>query len=189
MKKICIIILLVVSFIYLKANSAQEAIDKALLLEKTDISQAYKIMKDAKKDFPQDPDVLSVFGYMAGFEAKETYKLRALLLVNSALSAFDEALSIQEDHKNARLWGGILKINMPSFLGKVPEGMADLEIVEERDDLSQMEIMQIKFFLGMGYEKTENFSKAIELFEEVIEMNLDETYVKDSKMRIARQNK
>ncbi len=187
MRKIYIIILLTFWVIALWSDKAQEVINTAFALEKSDIHQAYRIMKTAKKDFPNNPDILSTYGYMAGFEAKETYQLRALLVVNSALSAFEKALEIEPHHKNARLWGGILKINMPSFLGKVPEGMEDLQIVIQREDLTDIEIMQIKFFLGMGYEKSEEYDKAIALFEEVIAMDLDQSYVEDSQMRIERR--
>lgn len=187
MKKIFISAFVVFLLISAWAKEGQEIIEQAFALEKTDIHQAYRIMKEAKGDFPDDPDILSVYGYMAGFEAKETYKIRALLIVNSALSAFEQALEIDGEHKNARLWGGILKINMPSFLGKVPQGMEDLQLVGKRDDLTPSEQMQVKFFLGMGYEKTGQYDQAISLFQKVIEMSLDETYVKDSKMRIERQ--
>lgn len=186
MKRVCCIIMLVIMFCGLRASSVADIITQAFQLEKSDINSAYKIMKDAKEEYPNDPDVLSVYGYMAGFEAKETYKLRALLVVNSALAAFERALEIDPEHKNARLWGGILKINMPSFLGKVPQGMQDLEIILEREDLTDKELMQCKFFLGMGYEKKENYPEAIRLFQEVIAMNIDDEYVRDSQMRIER---
>ena len=186
MKKNLLALLMLLVVLALWGKSPTEVIEKAFALENGDIKQAYKIMKQAKKDYPDNPDVLSVYGYMAGFEAKETNMFRALMLVNSAISAFDKALEIEKDHKNARLWRGILKINLPSFLGKVPDGIDDLEIILQREDLTLEENMQSKFFLAMGYNKTEQYEKAIAYYDEVIIINIDEVYVEQSKMRIER---
>ena len=168
------------------AKTSEEWIDSAFQMEKSDINQALKIMVNAKKEYPENPDILSVYGYMAGLAAKDTYKLRALYLVTSAISAFDTALQIDDNHKNARLWRGILKINMPSFMGKVPAGISDLEVIEKRTDLTETEYIQTKFFLGMGYGKAELYEKAIASFDEVIALGNNDIYEKDSKKRIAK---
>jgi tetratricopeptide (TPR) repeat protein len=168
-------------------KSPEESIESAFALEKTqEVSKAYEIMKKAKKDYPKNPDVLSVYGYMAGLEAQTTYMFRAAMLASSAISAFDDALEIEQEHKNARLWRGILKINMPSFLGKVPAGILDLEEIQLRDDLTEEEFIMTKFFLGMGYGKAERYDEAISSFNEVIALNKADLYEKESKMRIER---
>jgi tetratricopeptide (TPR) repeat protein len=167
-------------------KTPEEWTETAFTLEKTDITKAFEVMKKAKKEYPDNPDILSVYGYMAGLEAKDTYMLRAALLASSAISAFDDALDQDENHKNARMWRGILKINMPSFLGKVPGGIQDLEIIEKRDDLTEEDFIMTKFFLGMGYGKVEQYEKAIASFREVIALNKNDDYYKESVMRITR---
>ncbi|MBI9032674.1 hypothetical protein JEZ13_11825 [bacterium] len=182
---ILIILLLLINF-NIWAKSTQEWIESAFELEKNNIEEALTLMGKAKKEYPQNPDILSVYGYMAGLVAKETYKLRAAYLASVAISAFDDALKEDNNHKNARLWRGILKINMPSFLGKVPGGIADLEIIEKRTDLTRDDLIQTKFFLGMGYGKAERYSEAISSFEEVLALETNDKYESESRMRIKR---
>ena len=185
-KRILILIILLITII-LWGKSPEETIESAFALEKNqDITKAFEVMKKAKKEYPDNSDILSVYGYMAGLEAKDTYMLRAAVLASSAISSFDDALEYDNNHKNARMWRGILKINMPSFLGKVPGGIQDLEIIQERDDLTEEDFIMTKFFLGMGYGKVEQYKKAIASFEEVIALNKKDDYYKESVMRIAR---
>jgi len=182
---ILIILLLLINF-NIWAKSTQEWIESAFELEKNNIEEALTLIGKAKKEYPQNPDILSVYGYMAGLAAKETYKLRAAYLASVAISAFDDALKEDNNHKNARLWRGILKINMPSFLGKVPGGISDLEIIEKRTDLTRDDLIQTKFFLGMGYGKAERYEEALSSFEEVLTLETNDKYESESRMRIKR---
>ncbi len=182
---ILIILLLLINF-NIWAKSTQEWIESAFELEKNNIEEALTLMGKAKKEYPQNPDILSVYGYMAGLAAKETYKLRAAYLASVAISAFDDVLKEDNNHKNARLWRGILKINMPSFLGKVPGGISDLEIIEKRTDLTRDDLIQTKFFLGMGYGKAERYEEALSSFEEVLTLETNDKYESESRMRIKR---
>lgn len=186
MKKIIVLVLVLLISSLAWGKSPQKLIESAFALENKDISQAYEIMKNAKKQYPQNPDVLSVYGYMAGLAAKDTYMLRAALLASGAISAFDDALEIEPTHKNARMWRGILKINMPSFLGNVPSGVSDLETIEKRVDLTEEDFVMVKFFLGMGYGKAERYEEAIGSFQEVIALHKNDVYHKDSVRRIER---
>lgn len=186
MKKYFVVIVLLLITFTTYAKSTQELIESAFELEKVDIEKALTLMGKAKKEYPQDPDILSVYGYMAGLAAKETYKIRAAYLASVAISAFDDALKEDINHKNARLWRGILKINMPSFLGKVPGGISDLETIEKRTDLTKDEFIQTKFFLGMGYGKIDRYDEAISAFEEVLALKTNDKYESESKMRIKR---
>lgn len=186
MKKRIITSIILLITILVWSKTPEEWTDSAFQLEKTDINQAFDLMKKAKKEYPNNPDILSVYGYMAGLSAEKTYMLRAAFLASSAISAFDEALEQDPNHKNARMWRGILKINMPSFLGKVPAGIEDLKNIGQRDDLTEEEIIMVKFFLGMGYGKAERYDEAISSFEEVIAMNKNDEYHKESVKRIAR---
>ncbi len=186
MKKRAIILIIILMTIMLWGNPPEEIIQSAFDLEHNDINQAFQLMKDAKKEYPNNPDVLSVYGYMAGLAAKDTYMLRAAVLASSAINAFDDALELDPQHKNAKFWRGILKINMPSFLGKVPDGILDLENIEKRSDLTEEEIIMTKFFLGMGYGKAQRYDEAIASFEEVIAFKKNDDYHKESVMRIER---
>lgn len=161
-------------------ETPQEYINTAFKYEIEDVNKAIEIMKTAKKEFPANPDILSVYGYMAGKGAGETYMLRAALLASRAESAFDSALKLENNHKNARMWRGILKINMPSFLGKVPDGVADLEIIQQRDDLTDEESMMTDFFLGMGFGKLKQYEQAIASFNKVEALNRGDLYHEES---------
>src|SRR5690554_4394814 len=122
MKRSLTCMMLLVFTLFAWGEAPQEFIEKALEYENKDIDKAIEIMKRAKKEFPTDPDILRVYGYMTGKGAGATYMLRAALLAFQAESAFDTALKLESNHKNARMWRRILKVNMPSFLGKVPDG-------------------------------------------------------------------
>ena len=161
-------------------ETPQEYINTAFKYENEDVNKAIEIMKTAKKEFPANPDILSVYGYMAGKGAGETYMLRAALLASRAESAFDSALKLEYNHKNARMWRGILKINMPSFLGKVPDGVADLEIIRQRDDLTDEESMMTDFFLGMGFGKLKQYDVAIVSFNKVEALKRGDLYHEES---------
>lgn len=167
MKRSLTCMMLLVFTLFAWGEAPQEFIEKAFEYENKDIDKAIEIMKRAKKEFPTDPDILSVYGYMTGKGAGETYMLRAALLASQAESAFDTALKLESNHKNARMWRGILKVNMPSFLGKVPDGIADLEIIRQRSDLTEEESMMTDFFLGLGFGKLKEYELAIAYFSKV----------------------
>ncbi len=186
MKRTLIFLIMSLTLLNVWGKSPQEFIDSAFAQEKTNINTAFKIMKSARNEYPNNPDILSVYGYMAGLEAKETYMIRAAILASNAISAFDDALEIDPEHKNARMWRGILKINMPSFLGKVPDGILDLENIEDRADLTEEDYIMVKFFLGMGYGKAQRYEEAISSFEKVIALGKNDDYHKESIMRIER---
>ena len=180
MKRTLLIITLTLMLLSLSGKTAKEYINSAYSIENSDIFEAIDIMEEAAEEYPDNADVLSVYGLMLSKGAGQVSFLKAGMMSSKAESIFADALKIESDHKDAILWRGILRVNLPKFLGKLSKGIADLETSYKRPGLSNDDYLVASYFLGHGYLKMGDSEKAIEFFKNVVRYGADSPFYQDS---------
>ncbi len=180
MKKISLIIFIVLLAMNLFSKTAQEYIDSAFVLENSDIFEATEIMEKAVEEYPENADILSVYGLMLSKSAGQVNFLKAGMISSKAEKAFNRALELEADHKDAILWRGILRVNLPKFLGKLNKGIADLEKSYSRPGISNDDYLVASYFLGQAYLKKDNSLQAREYFKNVVRYGADTPFYQDS---------
>lgn len=180
MKRIIIIAIILLTSLLVQGKTVQEWLNSALEAETNSVKEAIKIMGKAEAEYPQDPDILSMYGLMLSKRAGEVNFLKAGGFASRAEKEHDKALSLNPNHKNARLWRGILKVNMPKFLGKLEGGVEDLTNISRRDDLEAEEIMVVNFYLGMGYQKADNKQAARDAYQNILRSGANAPFYHES---------
>ena len=180
MKRMIIIAIILLTSLLVQGKTVQEWLNSALEAETNSVKEAITIMEKAEAEYPQNPDILSMYGLMLSKRAGEVNFLKAGGFASRAEKEHDKALEIDPNHKNARLWRGILKVNMPKFLGKLEGGLEDLTNISARIDLQAEEIMVVNFYLGMGYQKADNKQAAIEAYHIILRYGADAPFYHES---------
>lgn len=180
MKRIVIIGLILVAFLTIQAKTAQEWIDSTLKVETKSIKDAIKIMEKATAEYPNNPDILSLYGLMLSKRAGEVTIFSAAGFASRAETEFDKALEIDPDHKNARLWRGILRVHLPKFLGKLDLGIEDLAILTTNFTPEEEEFKVIHYYLGQGYQKANQEQAAREAYQVVLNYGVNAPFYTES---------
>lgn len=166
------------------ASTAEEYINSARSLENSNISKAVEIMEEANDKYPDNADVLSVYALMLSRQAGQVNFLKAGMISSKAEKTFEKALTLEPNHKNAILWRGILRVNLPKFLGKLDKGIADLEKTFSKADFNNDDYLVSSYFLGHAYLKKDDSERAKEFFNNVIREGDSSQFYEDSVLQL-----
>ncbi len=180
MKKILLLGLFMLNLTFAFGKTAEEYIESARAMENEDIFDAIEIMEEAVDEYPDNVDVLSVYGLMVSKGSGQTNFLKAGSMVRKAEKIFAQALEMQENHKNSLLWRGILRVNVPKFFNKLAKGISDLESVARRPGLSNDDYLVTSYYLALGYQKQGNEEKAIDFYKNIIRYGSNSPFYQDS---------
>ena len=180
MKKSLLLIFVLLLTLNLFATTAQEYIESAQALEESDVFQAIKVMEEAADEFPNNADILSFYGLLVSKGAGQVNFLKAGGMASKAEKIFAQALLIQPKHKKALLGRGILRVNVPKFLGKLDQGIADLEEALALSEIASEDYLVGSYFLGSGYLKQENTAKAKHFFQIIVDYGPGYPFYEDS---------
>lgn len=184
MKRNLIIIIIVFVAMNIFASTAEEYINSARSLENSNISKAVEIMEEANDKYPDNADVLSVYALMLSRQAGQVNFLKAGMISSKAEKTFEKALTLEPNHKNAILWRGILRVNLPKFLGKLDKGIADLEKTFSKADFNNDDYLVSSYFLGHAYLKKDDSERAKEFFNNVIREGDSSQFYEDSVLQL-----
>ncbi|OQY38520.1 MAG: hypothetical protein B6226_03535 [Candidatus Cloacimonetes bacterium 4572_65] len=184
MKKILLLVLILGITLVLSSKEPEEWILEAERTINSDVKDAVKIMKQAEKEYPENADVLAYYGSVLSRSAGQASMLKAGMLASKALKFLDKALEIEPNHFKARLNRGILKVNLPLFMGKLDDGIADLEFLIKNTKLSNAPYIVINFYLGMGYEKADEIEKAIASYQYILRYGKQSAQYEYAKQRL-----
>jgi len=171
---ILLIILLTIQFV--SGQSVDEFIEKAgTLYQSGNLEEAVQLMEGAKDKFPENSTVYSYVGFYKGMQAGETQDfMQAGEFIGTAYEYMNKAVELDPDNPIARFHRGVMGVNVPVFLGKLDQGIEDLEHLVELsrkfpaqvpDDL----LVPGYNFLGTGYQKKDRNKDAVTIWEKVIE--------------------
>jgi tetratricopeptide (TPR) repeat protein len=156
-----------------------------------DLEQAAKTMEQAVQRFPESSSAYSYLGLYQGSQAGKTQNyMEAGQLVNVAYQNLDKAITLDPNNPIVRFHRGLMGVNVPSFLGKLDQGIEDLEYMVSLNDKSPQKLptgllAAAYNFLGKGYQKKGNSSAAVAAWQKVVELQPDSDLAKAVKQDMA----
>lgn len=173
------------------AQGVEDYIKKAGEFERAgNIDRAIETMTRALEKYPDSPTVHSYLGLYQGMKAGKTENyMEAFQMVNESFGLLDRAVSLAPDQPLPRLHRGLMGVNIPEFLGKLDQGIRDLEMLKRwSEDPGRQIPSAIRNpgyqFLAQGYQKKKKFQKAIELWKKLIGLNPGEETVRKAEAEI-----
>lgn len=171
----------------------KDYIDEAGILNKEGkTEEAIALMREADETFPENPDILALLGFYVGKSAGETsnFQLQASRAFES-FAILDRAVGLDPENLNARFYRGLMSVKVPPFLGKLNQGIEDLEILlslleSSSDSESQSYSVQARMFLAEGYEKKDDLKSALKMWEEILALSDDPEISENAKSEIGR---
>lgn len=171
------IFILLINSHFVLGQSADDFINKSnKLYQSGNLKEAVQVMQEAIEKFPEHSDVNSYLGYYVGFQAGQIKNyMQAGELIGRAYKYLNKAVELDPNNPVARFHRGVMGVNVPAFLGKLDEGIADLEflvkLAQKTPDQFPNEFLAPGYnFLGNGYHKKENYEKAVTAWKKVIEL-------------------
>ncbi len=169
-------------FTVLFAQNIEEIIANAeKLANEKNLVEAIEILENAIIANPQSADLLAEYGLYLSQRAGEVSFLKAGLLSTKAFKQLDKALEYDPNHIKARLYRGILAVNVPKFMGKLKLGIKDLEKIQSLYGDNKELYLVSSYYLGMGYQKADRIDDAIASYKFVIMYGKDSSYYESAK--------
>lgn len=159
----------------IQGQTLDKYIKKANQLDKNGKSdQAIKTMSDAIKKYPNSAQGHSYLGLFTGMQAGKTNDfMEAGRLIMDAYVMLDKAVSLDPNHPIPRFHRGLMGVNIPEFLGKLDQGINDLEILIKISKASPKKVSKdIRLnsynLLAQGFQKKKEYQKAIVALKKVM---------------------
>lgn len=149
----------------LKANTYHQA---------GNLKRATAVMEEAIQKLPDEPLAYSYCGFFCGLLAGNTKDFdEAANLVTQAFSHLDKAVSLNRELPLPRYHRGVLAIKVPEFLGKLDQGIHDLELLlklakQDQKAVRKETIYSTVLVLTEGYDRKRSWDKAIDLLEQFL---------------------
>lgn len=152
--------------------SLDEYLEKARALAGAkDLEAACRVMEEALTGYGQDASAHAYMGQLLSMRAGQSqgdYQ-QAMQFVQQAFSHLDKALELDAANVTARLNRGILSIQLPSFFGRLNDGIADLQYLVNQPGQDKPSWLATAYFhLAQGFRKQQAFTKAIAATEHAL---------------------
>jgi tetratricopeptide (TPR) repeat protein len=174
------------------SQTLDEFINKAENFNRSgDFEQAAKVMAEAIQKFPDNSTAHSYLGLYRGMQAGQTQNyMEAGQLIETAYDMLNKAIALDPNNPIARFHRGLMGIKVPPFMGKLDEGIQDLEILaklhQETPGKVPVDLMARAFdFLGEGYQKKQDKEKAIAAWNQVVTLTPGTDLAKNAEQRIS----
>ncbi len=176
--KLITVILLLISWQVSFSQTPDEFIGKAEKLNQSgDLEQAAGVMELAIQKFPDNSTVHSYLGLYRGMQAGTTQNyMEAGRLVGVSYEMLNKAITLDPHNPMARFHRGLMGVRVPTFMGKLDEGIQDLEFLvklsQETPGKVAPELMvRVYDFLGDAYRKKQDNEKAIASWQKLIALS------------------
>lgn len=174
-------------------TSKKDYMDEAGVLNKEGkTEEAITLMREADNIFPEDPDILALLGFYVGKSAGETsnFQLQASRAFES-FNILDKAVRLDPENLSARFYRGLMSVKVPPFLGKLNQGIEDLEtliaLISESPEAENFSLgLSARTFLAEGYEKKDDLNSALKMWEEILLLSDDPEITNKAKSEIER---
>jgi len=182
MKRMLIIIFVLCSL--LMAETVEDYITNSnTVAANGNLKEATEILETALKAHPESADLYAQHGLYLSKLAGQASFMKAGMLSDKSFKQFNKALELEPDHVNATLYRGILSVNVPKFMGKLKQGISDLELIQTQYPANQSLYMASSYYLGLGYLKNKEERRAKAAFKHVIMYGKDTNYYEDAKVQ------
>lgn len=180
MKKMLIVILGLCSLLF--AETVEEYITSSnVAAAQGNLKEATEILETALEANPNSADLYAQYGLYLSKLAGQASFMKAGMLSDKSFKQFNKALKIDSDHVNAILYRGILSVNVPKFMGKLKQGITDLELIQTKYGSNQELYLVSCYYLGIGYLKNKEDEKAKATFKHVVLYGKESSYYEDAK--------
>jgi tetratricopeptide (TPR) repeat protein len=188
----CLFVLAVLFFTaVVEAKPLKDYIDEAKNYQNSGkLEEAVKVMEEALKKYPDSSSAYAYSGLYIGMQAGQSQDLAlAGKLVATSFEQLDKAVALDSLNSIARLHRGIMEIKVPAFLGKLDDGIKDLEFIVKMHQKSSKKVpndilVQAYNFLGEGYQKKGENEKAVSAWKKVIELAPGSNFAEDAEKQI-----
>lgn len=182
MKKVLIMFFSLCALVYAQnVEEISRQADEHML--QGEYTAAAELLEKGIRDNPDSADLLATYGMCLSKQAGSATMMKAGMLSEKAFKQFDAALQLAPEHMNATLYRGILSIQVPSFMGKLHQGIRDLENIRSKYGANPALYVTSNYYLGIGYQKNEEPAKAVEAFHYILLYARDSQYYEDAKQR------
>jgi len=175
-----------------RAKSLEDYISEATNYQQQgDLAKAFVTMGDALKEYPDDATVYAYLGLYRAMQAGEAPGVvEAGRFSNEAYTLLDKAVQLDPNNPRARLYRGLLGVNMPDFMGKLDGAIADLEwvtVISEEHPASVSQDMLVTDYelLGSAYQRKGERDKAEAALRKVIELAAGTDRAKKAEQNLA----
>lgn len=190
--KCIIIFFLLISYSAIFSQTIDEYIKKAESYNQAgDLEQAAVVMEQAVQKYPDNSTAYSYLGLYRGTQAGSTQNyMEAGRLIGIGYDMLNKAVALDPENPIARFHRGLLSVNVPPFMGKLEEGIQDLETlvkIHEKmpEKVSSEMLVRTYNFLAQGYQKKEDPQKAIAAWKKVVELAPNSDLSKNAENNIA----
>ena len=159
------------------AVSVPDAIDRAEEHRAAGrLGEAVSVMEEAVAGNPEDVKAHAHLGLYLGMSAGEAEDMmKASELIERAYEHLDRAVILEPRDPHARHFRGLIGVNVPAFLGKLPGALADLEQVitmyrAAPDQVPLDIVVSSHLLLGQGRERQGNYIAAKEAWLNVLDL-------------------
>ena len=174
-------------------TAAQLISDAQALANGGKLADAIAILQQAAKDNPQSSDVYAYLGMYTGRSAGQVAAkdfMGAGRLSAEAFAYLDKAVALGPENPTAYLYRGIMGVNVPPFLGKLPGAIADLKKVIAIHDKTPAAVPQDMLvtaysMLAQGYDKSTDPADARATYEAIVKLFPGTDAAKDAQTKLA----
>jgi len=155
------------------------------------LAEAVTLLTQAAAENPMSSDLYAYLGLYTGQSAGQAQNFTdAGRLVTESFAMLDKAVELGPGNPTAYFYRGLMGVQVPVFLGKLPTGIADLKQVialsEKAPGAVPNEMLIPTYsFLGKGYEAAKNPVDARAAYEKVMKLAPGSESAKNAEARIA----
>ena len=138
--------------------------------------KAISTMEQAVEEYPDNSDAYLHLGIMLGEKAQRISDYMQIFdFAERAFLSWDKALLLNPNNFMARFYRGAWSLNMPKFVGRLENGISDLEIIttaleQSPDPSAREQLLEAYRYLAGGYKKNGEYSKAKGVYEKIIKL-------------------
>jgi tetratricopeptide (TPR) repeat protein len=156
------------------------------------LAEAIAMLKEGAAAHPESPEILANLGTYVGQTAGQqgaNYG-EAMRLMSESYGYLDKAVGLAPENPLAYFYRGIMSVNVPVFLGKLPAGIADMkkviDIHEKTPAAVPSEMLVTAWtMLGKGYEAANNPADARSAYQMVVKLVPGTDAAKNAEAKLA----
>jgi tetratricopeptide (TPR) repeat protein len=150
------------------------------LVDGGEVDAAVELLTDALGEHPDDATLHAHLGLYVGMQAGQAAEAGDMVgagdYMNKSFEILDEAVNLDGDNPKARLYRGLMGVNIPVFFGKLYDAIDDLKhlvSLHEKDPEAVPMDMAVQAYqlLGRGYSNINEYVDAIAAYEKVVELS------------------